>query len=199
MKLLAIIGGEEVHLHEDGSVSWISNLTVDADGSPRAYGPPGMASLDYIANAGRAGNWWGLVSDTDGNPVQQGPSDPAPGHYVSTTSYQHRQFSRFDPRRYLDSEKVPYAVIPGTIARRLSGVLLGCRVHIEHTGTGKTVDAVCGDIGPDTHLGEASIAAARALGVDPDPKNGGSEAKEFSFTFYPGIAAPGYELQRLGS
>ena len=198
MTLLAIIGGLQVLRNEDGTVSWISGLTVDADGSPRAYGPPGMECLDYLANAGRAGNWWGVVADEDGSPLVQGPSDPSPGHYISTTSYQRVGFSRSDPRRYLDSETVPYAVLPGTIARRLPEVVLGSRVLIEHMGSGKTVEAVCGDIGPDTHLGEASIAAATTLGVNPDPKKGGVETKIFRFTFYVGVAAAGYELQPLG-
>jgi hypothetical protein len=198
MSLLAIIAGQQVLRAADTTVSWISGLTVDADGSPRAYGPPGVAALDYLANAGHYGRWWGVVVDGDGDPVVQGPSDPAPGYYISTTSYQHRQFSRFDPRRYLDSEAVPFAVIPGTIARRVPEIVLGCRVVIEHMGSGQIVEAVCGDIGPDNHVGEASIAVAKTFGLNADPKKGGEDARIFRFTFHPGVAAEGFELQALG-
>jgi hypothetical protein len=36
--------------------------------------------------------------------------------------------------------------------------------------------AVFGDTGPKTIVGEASYAAAQALGIDPDPKTGGVDS-----------------------
>ena len=67
-----------------------SGLMIDADGAPDAYGPDGKGR-DAIANAGKPGNWWGVVTDTgkaDGTPVVQGATDPKPGFYVSATSLQ---------------------------------------------------------------------------------------------------------------
>jgi Fungal chitosanase of glycosyl hydrolase group 75 len=65
-------------------------LGIDADGSPHAYHPNGSPpGLDYLANAGKPGNWYGIVTDNQkasGNPVVQGSSDPAPGFYISSTA-----------------------------------------------------------------------------------------------------------------
>lgn len=197
MKVLATINSKPLVQSDDGSVTFIGEACVDADGSPRAYGPYGKG-LDHLENAGHAGNWWGVVTDQLGYPVLQGARDPAPGFYISTTSLQHREFPRTDPRRYVDSEKVPFFVVPGPVARAALGIVLGCRAEITHTVSGKSVAAVVADLGPASHLGEMSIAAARALGLNPDPKTGGSNNREFRYTFWPGQAAPGFELQPLG-
>ena len=42
----------------------------------------------------------------------QGPGDPAPGYYVSTTSLHDANLPVTDPRRYVDSEQVPYLALP---------------------------------------------------------------------------------------
>lgn len=196
-RLLATIAGQEIYQKEDGSFSWISGLTVDGDGSPRCYGPGGLG-LDYLANAGSPGNWYGILTDPEGEPYVQQSQDPAPGYYISTTSLQNRGYSATDPRRYLDSEAVPFVVMPGVLARHCSGIALGCRVEIEDTRSGTLVSAVCGDLGPDHHLGEASIAVAKKLGLNPSPKTGGSDEPVFLFTFWPGVAADGFTLQPLG-
>ena len=36
--------------------------------------------------------------------------------------------------------------------------------------------AVVGDTGPDKIIGEASYAAAKGLGINPDPENGGADS-----------------------
>ncbi len=67
-------------------------MAIDADGAngqtggvpvyaPKGYTP---APLDFLANAGGPGNWFGVVTDTnasDGRPVKQKDGDPAPGAY----------------------------------------------------------------------------------------------------------------------
>lgn len=195
-KIICTINGKPIPQAEDGSIQFIGEFCVDADGSPRAYGPYGLG-LDYLANAGHPGNWWGIVTDSEGYPVLQGENDPAPGYYISTTSLQNKNFQTTDPRRYVDSENVSFIVVPALLARLASGVVLGCKAEILNIGTGKRTSAVVADLGPATHLGEASIAAANALGVNPDPKTGGSNVKDFRYTFWPGHAAPGFNLQPL--
>jgi hypothetical protein len=195
-RLVCSINGIPIPQAEDNSIQFMGELCVDADGSPRAYGPNGLG-LDYLANAGHEGNWWGIVTDSEGYPVLQGENDPAPGYYISTTSLQNKNYPVTDARRYVDSEKVPFIVVPSPLARLCTGIVLGCKAEIVHTATGKRVSAVVADLGPATHLGEASIAAVRALGFNPDPKNGGSSVKDFRYTFWPGNAAPGFSLQRL--
>lgn len=179
-----------------------AGMAIDADGangqsSAPVYGPPGYipTPLDYLANAGGPGNWYGVVTDSNGNPVTQKPEDPMPGAYVSATSYMHRGFNRRDPRAYVDANAVVYIVLPSHWRKAVAPIVLGCRAQVHDLKTGKTVDAAVLDFGPKAKIGEASIACAREFGVPPSPKNGGTDEKRFLYTFWPGVAAPGYELQ----
>src|SRR5437870_1915098 len=64
----------------DSVVAFKAKFSIDADGSPRAYGPSNNG-LDDTANAGHAGNWWGVVTSngkSNGTPVLQKASDPFP-------------------------------------------------------------------------------------------------------------------------
>jgi hypothetical protein len=196
-RVLFIVNGKPVVQSDDGSVTFYGEACVDADGSPRAYHPYGQG-LDYLDNAGHPGNWWGIVTDSEGYPVIQGENDLQPGYYVSTTSLRNRGFKATDPRRYVDSEKVPFIVVPAPVARAARGIVLGCRAQIMHPDSGVVVSAVVADLGPASHLGELSIAAARALALNPDPKSGGSSLRNFKYTFWPGVAADGFTLQPLG-
>lgn len=151
-----------------------AGLTIDADGDERAYGP-GNKGLDYTANAGHPGNWWGVVTD-NGKPVTQGPTDPAPGYYVSTTALEDSRFARTDPRRYVDSDAVPYVVLPPQIAKAI-GARLGDFAVVVNLKTWSWTAAIYADIGPRNHLGEASIEVAQRLGLPDSPRNGGTESK----------------------
>src|SRR5258708_1149439 len=72
----------------DNSRVILSNLMIDADGSPFAYAPAdsGLPALDYLGNAGHPGRWYGIACDKKGVPYVQTVGDPAPGYYVSTTA-----------------------------------------------------------------------------------------------------------------
>ncbi|MGV9697756.1 glycoside hydrolase family 75 protein [Streptomyces sp. NPDC003470] len=74
----------------------------------------------------------------------------------------------------LDAEKLPYVVVPqpsGIWDHRADGVQGGSVVALVH---GDRVGyAVVGDVGPRDIIGEASYAAAEALGVPADPSTGG--------------------------
>lgn len=178
----------------DGSYIVIAAAHIDADGSPRAYGP-NNTGLDFTANAGHSGDWWGVVTEEDGSPVIQCDKDPHPGMYVSTTSLVRRGFGNNDPARYVDSEKVPYIVVPGIWARSVKEIVLGCRGTVTNTANNATCEVVVADIGPD--FGELSMAAARILGLNPDPRKGGCDLHTFRYQIWPGQAAQGFELQRL--
>jgi hypothetical protein len=193
-KLLLNINGRHIFQEEDASITFWGEACIDADGSPRAYGPYGQG-LDHLDNAGHPGNWWGIVTDQQGYPVLQGVNDPYPGYYISTTSLQRRIYPRNDPRRYIDSENISFIVIPAPLARAAVGIVLGCKAEITHNE--KTISAVVADLGPASHLGEMSIKAARAIGINPDPKSGGSSNRDFKYTFWPGQGAPGFDLQPL--
>lgn len=178
-----------------------AGMTIDADGANGqtggvpVYAPSGYqpAPLDYLANAGGPGNWYGVVTDTgkkDGKPVKQQPTGPAPGAYVSATSYRWPTLARVDPLAYVDAASVPYIVIPGHWRALAIGVVLGCRATVKDLVTGKILEASgVLDFGPKAKLGEASIACAKYFGIPASPKNGGTSEKRFVYTFYPGVEA----------
>lgn len=164
------IGGIEVRV-EHGAWCWTAGLAVDADGAPTAYAPPGsgLHALDALANAGRPGQWWGLVCDAQGEPVIQGDGDPEPGYYVSATAYADPNRPRTDPRRYVDSTRIPYVAIPPEL--RAAGVHLGDLARVSYRDHWSP--AIVGDVGPRHRIGEGSIALARALGINASPIHGG--------------------------
>ena len=197
--LLATINGQDIVQNDDLTFSYMGRADVDADGSPRAYAPSnsGLPTLDSLINAKDGDRWCGIVTDSDGYPIVQSQSDPAPGYYVSTTSLQHQEYPKEDPRRYVDSENVPYAVINGAIARRCRGIILGSRCTIQDTESGKTIETVVADTGPSEKLGEMSIKAAALLGLDSSAKTGGSSSDRFLYSFFPNQPAEGFPLQHL--
>jgi hypothetical protein len=200
MKVLLKIGGVPVYQDADGSVHWVGEMTIDADGCPHAYGPSGTEPLDYLANAGYPGNWWGIVTDSNGEPYVQQKGDPEPwpwpGYYLSTTAYLVPTYGKYDARRYVDSEFVNFGVVPGNVRMSIPPKFMGCRMLITDQKTDKTLECVCADVGPSNHLGEASIAAVEFFGLNSDPKNGGSsDRKRWHYRCWPGVAADGWKLQ----
>lgn len=162
-------------LEDDAAVWWEGGLEVDADGAPNAYHPDGRSGLDYLANAGHPGNWYGLVVGTEGEPVVQRESDPCPGFYVSTTALQDRSRASTDPRRYVDSGKVPYLSVPKDAVQG-RGLKLGDVGFAWCRRTGRFSAAVVADVGPRGKWGEGSVALAAALGLPSSPRDGGAEA-----------------------
>jgi len=161
-------------------------LNVDADGSPIAYHPDDGSGkgLDYLANAGHPGNWWGIATDSgndSGNPVIQGPSDPAPGYYVSTTALVNPSYNHIDPRAYVNASTIPFIVLPSN--NHLGGALgdIGAVVNFEN---GKVAYVIAADIGPANQLGEGSVALAEAIGVNANAKNGGTSSG-VGYCFFP--------------
>jgi len=167
-------------LQGDSAFFFISDLDVDADGSPRAYHPTSSEALDYLANAGRPGNWWGIACTPAGRPYRQRQSDPAPGYYVSCTALFDPSKELRDPDRYVDAERIPYIVLPMNHATDARLGDLGMIVNLRN---GKSVGAIFADVGGKSHVGEASIAAAEALGIPSDAKSGGAPGDIFYLVF----------------
>jgi hypothetical protein len=200
-EVLLKIGGVPVYQDDDGSVHWVGEMTIDADGCPHAYGPTGTEPLDYLANAGYPGNWWGIVTDSSGNPYVQNADDgphkaPWPGYYVSTTAYLVLGYDKYDCRRYVDSENVNFMVVPGNVRTAIPPKFMGCKAVITDKSTGKKLECVCADVGPSSHLGEASMAAVKFFGLNPNPKSGGSSDRmRWHYRCWPGVASKDYPLQ----
>jgi hypothetical protein len=200
-KVLLKIGGVPVYQDEDGSVHWVGEMTIDADGCPHAYGPEGTKPLDYLANAGYPGNWWGIVTDAEGIPYVQRTGDgkdraPWPGYYLSTTAYLVSGFDKYDARRYVDSENVCFAVVPGNVRTAIPPKFMGCKTVITDKNTGHSLECSCCDVGPSSHLGEASMAAAEYFNLSPSPKTGGSgDTTRWHYRMWPGVRSRDYPLQ----
>ncbi|MFE9661195.1 glycoside hydrolase family 75 protein [Streptomyces sp. NPDC005955] len=76
--------------------------------------------------------------------------------------------------RYLSAEQLPFIVVPAPSSRwRYAdhGVKGGSVVAVVYRT--QVLYAVVGDSGPAGVIGEASYAAAEALGIPPDPRTGG--------------------------
>jgi hypothetical protein len=145
-----------------------AGMTIDADGSPNAYNPENTG-LDDISNAGQPGHWDGVLQDTDGNPLVQGPDDPFPGFYISCTSLADRTKRPLDPTRFVDASKIPYLVLPHEVAFE-SGTRLGDFAVVMNLRSGAWSYAIFADIGT---FGEGSIALANNLGIWSDARQGG--------------------------
>lgn len=184
-----VIQDEPDEGHAHGRVHFTAKAAIDADGAYRAYHPKSQLGLDDLANAGHPGNWWGIVTDSKGRPFLQQSHDPYPGFYVSSTAYEWKGYAKSDPKRYVDSESVPYVVVSPLIRNAAKGIVLGCKARITNSLTGQHVDAVVADIGPRQKIGEVSIAAAKAIGLSGSARSGGTERKIIAYELWPGIAA----------
>jgi hypothetical protein len=148
-----------------------TGMAIDADGAPNAYNPDDSSGLDDLYNAGQPGDWWALALDEGGQPYIQGPEDPFPGFYISTTALWDRTKERTDPARFVDASKIPYIVLPGSVARE-SGARLGDLAVVFNKQNDKMSYAVFADIGPS--VGEGSIALADNLGIRSSARRGGA-------------------------
>lgn len=171
--------GGATYSHLKGNSVLHCGFIIDPDGSPHAYHPDGHSGLDVTANAGHSGNWYAVVTDDGsftGKPIVQGSADPAPGFYVSNTSLQDSSKSRTDPRRYVDSETIPYIVLPGGIVGQAGEPKLGDLAAVFNERNGRLSYAIVAEVGPRSHLGEGSIALAKRLGLPDNPRSGGVES-----------------------
>jgi len=171
------------HHNPSGVTLFKAKMYIDADGSPRAYGP-NNSGLDWTANAGSPGNWWGIVTDGSGNPILQGASDPYPGMYVSTTSLVNSSYSSTNPLRYTNSETVPFYVLPSSVVSS-GGIRIGDVAYVYNTITGQGCYAIYADAGPSTSLGEGSIYLAGQIGVNPNARTGGTSSGIIDYIVFP--------------
>ena len=167
---------------DDASVVFLGRLEIDADGSPRAYGPANKG-LDDTADAGSDGNWYALATDApqcapSGKPLVQKDGDPSPGYYVSRTSMTSGESCR-DPRSYVDAETIPFVALPKAIA---TATCQGRLVAVNANGATKM--AMQADDAPAFGYGEASIALAKDLGINSNPRSGGLDRRSVVYVVF---------------
>ncbi|PAX53290.1 glycosyltransferase [Brunnivagina elsteri] len=174
-----------------------AGLAIDADGAANAYHPQDKG-IDDLKHAGEPGNWWALVTDNgqaNGKPVIQGKLDPYPGYYISATALYDETKKRSDPKRYVDSTKIPYVVLPQNNDEeflKVAKIKLGDLAVIYNSKNGKVTYAIFADTSlffaggiEEYRFGEGSIALANSLNIPANPKKGGI-ADEIFYVFFPG-------------
>jgi hypothetical protein len=116
--------------------------------------------------------------DTDGQ-----IADPALAKAIKARDRWHQDATsfRYANGRSLDPTRVPYISLP----LDYTGAKTGDLALVEYNG--RQVWAVCGDRGPKGKFGEASSAAAAALGIDADGLSGGVH-RGVTYTLFPGTA-----------
>jgi hypothetical protein len=184
---------------DETSFLFRGRMTIDADGASNAYHPDSLYGLDFLANAGSDGNWWGIAKDENGELCVQGEDDPCPGYYVSTTSMfdSNLLLSWCSPEKYVNAAEIPYFVLPTDNLVDLDAEI-GCLSIVYNTKNGMITPAIFADRGGSKWTGEGSIKLVQKLGLDitysSDPKykdkriiGGGadSEKKEIVYLIFP--------------
>lgn len=189
---------------DHGRVHFLADADIDADGANGQNGAPAAYKVDdsgteLLANGGMkivqgkvvcAQSWArDIVILDDDNEPKVFPG----GIIASMTWYRHPGKLPNDPTAYVDSETIPYIVVPPLVIQKTVGIVRGCKARV--TWRSKSVECVVADKGPSTKIGELSIAAARAIGLPSSPRHGGTEKSEVLYELWPGVPAPGYVLQ----
>ncbi|MDB6168355.1 MAG: hypothetical protein JWM88_1219 [Verrucomicrobia bacterium] len=180
-----------IHSHMSNPVELTVTMKIDVDGAPNAYCPHGMPALDFELNAHEdavaSGKIVGyLTKNNDGRtPIQQGPADPFPGCFISTTAFQDKHNSNdLDPRKNVDASKINY-VVRGTLARQ-NGVHLGDFVAVHSKKHGRSVYGIVGDAGNSSGA-EGSLALIQSLGYPfQNGKSGESDHNDVVIRYFPG-------------
>ena len=210
------------------AIVFMSQMQVNTDGAPDSYHPDNIG-ITHICNGVSIGPrcvwkpncltefnqakaerfrgatkicFFALATGADGAPIIQGGADPKPGYFVSTTALKQPGKNSRTPQAQLDSNTVPFAVIPGAWqSTRRPGPRLGDFGVAYRRSTDKLAFFVIGDTGPRNKLGEGSVALHEALGNDPFVLRHGVRralrgigGRDVLYALFPGTAQPGQRL-----
>jgi hypothetical protein len=184
-------------IHRDaaqGAIAFASQMQVNTDGAPDSYHPDDVG-ITHICNGvsvGASCTWkadcmtafrqaklegfrgptricfFAMVTGPDGVPLVQRDDQPKPGFFISTTALRQPGVSAEEPDAYLDSNEIPFVVIPSNWQRNAHhGLGLGDFVAVLRKSNGSLSFAIVGDLGPKQKLGEGSVALHQGLGNDP--------------------------------
>jgi hypothetical protein len=181
-------------LANDKAVFFTSDMDIDVDGAPNAYGP-NESGLERNKNGkNKKGQFVAVVTDDNGNPIKQSTDDPFPGMFISTTTLFDPTKPRRSTLRYVNGVQVPYIVIPGQLVGGL--MQMGDPALVIDLKTGEQVKAIVADAGPTRKTGEASafLAAKITKQQTPvaskksfsNPRDGGTDERRFRYIIFPG-------------
>ena len=186
-------------------MSYMAGFAVDCDGSPRAYHSKSSALGEdsWSSACYPDGNFQDILAcDHVGKPVVQtglSEGEPAKDFFIAMTSYQHAKFGKYDVRRYVDANTVPYGVINGKLRKMVPPKFLGCYGEVRNLKNGIVVPFVTADVGPSNRVGEGSTKLVHLLGYPKASPRNGVDERVFQWSFYPGQPAKingiTYELQ----
>jgi hypothetical protein len=207
---------------QTGAIAFASQMHVNTDGAPDSYHPDDIG-ITHICNGvsvGASCTWkadclsdfnkakaegftgptkicfFAMATKSGGVPIIQRESDPQPGFFVSTTALKQPNEAESTPQRQLDSNQIPFAVIPSSWNKSPSSrPKLGDFGVAYRRSTGATEFFVIGDLGPTRKLGEGSVALHKALGNDPFVKRFGKRramkgigGRDVFYVMFPGSA-----------
>lgn len=206
------------------AIAFASQMHINTDGAPDSYHPDDNG-ITHICNGVSLGvgaqcKWeplcmpafrqaraegfrgptkicfFAMVTDRAGVPIIQGPADPKPGFFVSTTALHQPGRDVSTPQGQVDSNTVPFAVIPGNWQSSGNpGPKLGDFGVALRRSNGAMAFFVIADTGPRRKLGEGSVALHQALGNDPFQMRFGKRrafrglpAADVFYVMFPGTA-----------
>lgn len=147
-----------------GSCNVISSSRLRTDESAAT------ATVDVCGGSGVV--WWKADLDVDCDGKKSSVCNSS-----TDASYQSQTAATDSHGAYLDAATLPYVVVPLVSSRfdyKKAGLSLGTVVAVVYKD--KVVYGIIGDLGPASAIGEASYAMAKALGINPDPSYGGTDA-----------------------
>lgn len=209
MRLIATIAQRknepECEIWEDENlrVFFTADADIDADGANGQNGAAAAYMLgdegsDYLANGGmyeKDGKVYCVEPGKDNIAIVEDDGHPRiyPGGVVGCkTSYKDPTKSITDLAAYVDAATVPYIVVPAQVIKLTKGIVLGCLARATYNEL--SVDCVVADVSSAKKVGELSIAAAEALGINSSPRNGGTNDPSVLYELWPGVPAPGFVL-----
>jgi hypothetical protein len=188
--------GTTIYKTDTGNFEFTCGTAICVDGAPDAYGPKDSGS-DLTSSAGHnKGDVRKYKKDSNGKfLIVNGEKVPElfyedTGYYISTTAYVYSGFPDDVQERYVNANIVPYSVL-SEVSRKALELAKGDLVYVKNNknGLGKWTGFL-ETRNADDRIGEISSAAADAIGVNSNPRNGGQEGG-ITFIFYPNTAPNG--------
>lgn len=160
--------------------------SCDAIGGPYARDSGGTANIDVcsLTRGTTTAIWWqaDLDVDCDGQVSTE-------CNLMTDPSFLPQTAATDSMGNYLDAATLPFVVFPGASTRwDYRDHELGMRSIVAVMYQDRVVYGPAGDVGPQAIIGEASYAMAAALGIDPDPRVGGSPGP-VTYVAFPGVAS----------